>query len=96
VANQGGGDAQPSWYDRVYISADQTWDSGDRQITVVLHTQAVAPGTSYTTPATAIVPSSVAPGDYYVILWADRDGSTVESNEANNTLASVTRVTLLP
>jgi subtilase family serine protease len=96
VANQGGGDARPSWWDRVYVSADQTWDGGDRQVTVVLHTQVVAAGGNYTASATAIVPSSVAPGDYYVIVWADRDGWTFESNEANNTLTSVTRVTLLP
>jgi YD repeat-containing protein len=96
VANQGGGDAQPSWWDRIYVSTDQTWDSGDRQVTVVQRTQVVAANGSYTASSTAIVPSSVAPGDYYVIVWADRDGSTVESNEANNTLASVTRVTLLP
>jgi YD repeat-containing protein len=96
VANQGGGDAQPSWYDRVYVSADQTWDSGDRQVTVVLRTQVVTAGGNYSASATAIVPYSVAPGDYYVILWADRDGSTLESNEGNNTLATVTRVTLLP
>jgi subtilase family serine protease len=56
----------------------------------------VTAGGNYTASATAIVPSSVAPGDYYVIVWADRDNSTIESNEANNTLTSVTRVTLLP
>jgi subtilase family serine protease len=56
----------------------------------------VTAGGTYSASATAIVPYSVAPGDYYVILWADRDGSTLESNEGNNTLATVTRVTLLP
>jgi hypothetical protein len=96
VANQGGGAAQPAWWDRVYVSADQTWDSGDRQITVALQMQVIAAGGNYTTSATAIVPYSVTPGDYYVIVWTDRDGSTRESNETNNTVASTTRVTLLP
>jgi len=96
VANQGGGDAQPSWYDRVYVSADQSWDSGDRQVTVGFRTQVVAAGGSYPASSTAIVPSSVAPGDYYVIVWANHGPSTIESNGTNNTVASVTRVTLLP
>ena len=96
VANQGGGDAQPSWFDRIYVSADQTWDSGDRQVTVGFRTQVVAAGGSYPASSTAIVPSSVAPGDYYVIVWANHGPSTIESNGTNNTVASVTRVTLLP
>lgn len=96
VANQGAGDAQPSWIDWVYVSADQIVDGGDRIIGGTPRTQVVTPGTSYTASAAAVVPSWWTPGDYYIILWANGDGRTGESNVTNNTLASATRVTLLP
>jgi YD repeat-containing protein len=96
VTNQGPSDAQPYWYDFIYLSIDAVLDGGDPAIAAPARSTVVPAGTGYTVTLTQRVSASVAPGDYYVILNADNNLSLAESNEGNNVLVSATRITLAP
>jgi hypothetical protein len=85
VANEGTGTANPSWWDRVYFSTNELWDSSDRILSDVYMNSALAVGTSYTNARTITLPS-VAAGRYYLILRADAAGQLWESSETNNSL----------
>ena len=83
VANQGAGQAQPDWYDRLYFSTDDVWDNQDTQLNSFQWNYAVAAGASYTQTETVRLPE-VPAGNYYLILRADYNDSLYESDEANN------------
>ena len=77
------------WFDRFFLSTDQTLSSDDAFIAEYARPDGftLAAGTSYTASASIHVPT-VAPGSYYVIVVTDGYGNrVVESNESNNTLA---------
>jgi YD repeat-containing protein len=96
VTNQGPSDAQPYWYDFIYLSIDAVFDGGDAAIAAPARNTVVPAGTGYTANLTQRVSASVAPGDYYVIVYADNNQSLAESNEGNNIIVSATRITLAP
>ncbi len=71
---------------RLYLSSDALFDAGD----VLIATRAVpalAAGSTHTAVTQAVVPLSVAPGNYYLIGVADADAVLTEVNEINNTRA---------
>lgn len=91
VANQGGGAAQPYWYDALYLSTDNVPDDHDLQIDYSWN-GAVDVGASYTQTRRVQVPA-VPAGSYYVILRVDAWNYLYESNEANNTLVIAVTLT---
>ncbi len=84
------------WSDWVYLSTNTTLDGADPMVGGFLaSTVPLAPAATYTMTRTVTVPTTVAPGDYYIILKTDGGGETLETIEANNTRTSATKVTLL-
>ena len=70
------------------ISTDQTYDTFDELIDVSEAESALAENTSRTTTAQVLLPSSLANGTYYWLLFADGYGNVTEHNESNNFLSS--------
>ncbi len=84
VTNAGTEVAHPDWYDYVYLSTDETYDSGDTSVTIGVRTSALAPGESYTVTKSVALPN-VPAGNYFLLLRVDRNGVLHEPNETNNT-----------
>ena len=83
VRNRGGRDVT-SVDVRFYLSADATLDAGDS----VISTQTVAniaAGATVQVTSTTALPSSAAPGAYFVLAKVDPDAVVVEQNDNNNT-----------
>ncbi|MEZ6132743.1 MAG: CARDB domain-containing protein [Planctomycetaceae bacterium] len=93
IENQSVSSALGSWFDSIYISADDVWDINDSFFGRVRHVGNVAGGTSYTESLTAALPG-VLPGDYHVIIRSDILNHIPESDEANNIGASLDQVSL--
>jgi subtilase family serine protease len=89
VTNNGTGAASQDWYDRVYLSNNQTLDGGDVQVTSELigSQTPLAAGASYTISKNVTLPSFTL-GNQYLIFVADRDNYQGEISE-NNNLAAV-------
>ncbi len=90
VTNAGANPAVGSWFDNLFLSTDDTWDLGDAFLGKVLHTGDVAGGASYTETLTAALPG-VTPGTYKLIVRTDVRNQVRETNDANNTFASLDR-----
>ncbi|WP_197480191.1 CARDB domain-containing protein, partial [Anabaena sp. 4-3] len=88
VTNQGANPALGSWFDAIYISADNQWDVGDALFGRVEHVGNVASGGSYSKTLTAALPG-LLPGNYYAIVRSDIRNQIPESNENNNITASL-------
>ncbi|WP_162052193.1 CARDB domain-containing protein [Gloeothece verrucosa] len=88
VKNQGTGEAPQDWYDYVYISSNQTFDSSDILVTSeLISTQTpLLSGANYTITKNVVLPST-AIGDHYLLFVTDRLSNQGETNENNNTLA---------
>ncbi|MFB3112904.1 MAG: CARDB domain-containing protein, partial [Gemmatimonadales bacterium] len=92
VTNQGTASAQPSWTDRVYLSADQVF-GGDTFVTSVTTGTALAVGANYTRTVTVTTPK-VPAGDYYLLLRVDHYNFVYEADETNN--QAVVPITIIP
>ncbi|NLX56992.1 MAG: S8 family serine peptidase [Planctomycetaceae bacterium] len=79
------GDPTPrNWYDQVYLSLDQVYDSGgDISLGHVFHDSLVT-GASYTETRSFSIPRGLS-GPFYVFVVTDRGNHLAESNELNNT-----------
>ncbi|MBD2518843.1 type I secretion C-terminal target domain-containing protein [Nostoc sp. FACHB-973] len=89
VKNLGTDRALSNWYDEVYISDDQFFDSSD---TVINSRWAgantpLASGGSYTATLDIGIPNNLATGDRYLLFVTDRNNYQVETNETNNVFA---------
>jgi large repetitive protein len=84
VKNQGTG-ATPAttWYDAVYLSADQNYSGSDRLLKQEARLRALAPDSSYTQVITVSVPAEYE-GDYYLLGQTDRTNSIAETDNSNN------------
>ncbi|WP_198648553.1 CARDB domain-containing protein, partial [Cyanothece sp. BG0011] len=85
VSNQGTGTATRDWYDRVYLSSNQTLDGSDVQVTAeYIATQTpLEVGANYTISKNVVLPS-FATGDQYLIFATDHNNRQGEINENNN------------
>jgi subtilase family serine protease len=93
VSNAGPNDALGDWEDSLWLSTDPVWNSADVLLGTVAQTGGVVAGGSYVGQLTTTLPG-VAPGDYYVIVRSDIRNRIIETNEANNIVASLNEVTL--
>ncbi len=82
VRNQGG-QSTSSAATYLYLSTDSTINSSDTYLCSDLYSY--APGESRTMTKNCTIPGTVAPGTYYVGVYADALSSVPESNENNNT-----------
>ncbi len=79
----------------VYLSTDQTWDAGDTLVTT-MNDASLAGGASqpYQVPIDLSTVGGLSGGTYYWIAYADVGDQVTETNEANNTAASATPVSV--
>jgi subtilase family serine protease len=83
VKNQGTGSAKGGWFDSVYFSRDEIYDSGDSQLAYTWRYDLPA-GASQWTTSDARLPC-VENGDYFLIFRVNLDGYLYESDSLNNT-----------
>ncbi len=69
-----------------YLSTDATLDAADQLLTSQYGTQ-LYPNYPSQRSGTAAIPSSLAPGTYYILFVADYQNQVPESNENNNVTA---------
>jgi subtilase family serine protease len=92
VQNQGAFDAAPSWFDGIYLSADQTLDTeNDVLLGSVFRNSSLGPGSNYNATANVATPSCIS-GSYYLFIVADSRQQIFEYDpkqnaETNNTSA---------
>lgn len=70
------------------LSTDQTYDFNDELIGTSQAEATLAENTSRTTTAQVLLPSNLANGTYYWLLFVDGYDNVTEKNESNNFLAS--------
>ena len=90
VENQGNAPAaRSSWYDRLYLSDDDVYDSGDVYVAYLTRTNTTPldVGASYSLAKTWTLQSSSRMGSQYLIIVADESGRQDELDEDNNTYA---------
>ncbi|CAK0753065.1 hypothetical protein CCP4SC76_2410001 [Gammaproteobacteria bacterium] len=77
-----------AWKDRVWLSSNQTLDSGASLLLDVAHQGALAAGANYVETGTATLPL-VNAGDYYLLFQVDAEDKVYEQTpgEENNLLA---------
>ena len=91
VQNSSANAVNGAWQDSVYLSSDQTWDSGDVLIGQQPHSGTVGAFATYTETLTLPMPP-VELGNYYVIVRTDSRNTVRESDETNNVTSSGTQV----
>ena len=79
--------ASPDWVDSFYLTASGVVNATSVLLGRVEQTAGVAGGSSYTGTLQVAIPP-VAPGNYYVAMIADSQGSVPDTNRSNNTAAS--------
>ncbi len=85
VRNEGTGLTTAAyWHDGVFLSADDTYDPGDRQLGAIYRRSPLAPGEEYTASASLALPANLS-GTFYVIVVADLYNRSYEHGaEGNN------------
>jgi Calx-beta domain/CARDB/FG-GAP-like repeat len=81
--------AQPGWFDGVYLSDDDKFDSNDLLLSVKPRGTSEAPllpGASYSANSDVTLPTGLI-GNKYLLFVADNNNSRAESNELNNVSA---------
>ena len=88
MKNDGSVPALADWYDRVYLSDDQEFGSGDRYVADqnAAGQSPLAPGATYTVNRT-VTPSNVTAGPKYLLFVADSNQNQGETDETDNLFA---------
>jgi subtilase family serine protease len=96
ITNQGTAETLTSWTDRIYLSADTTFDASDLFLGQFNAPNLLAAGASYDATANLNLPLN-ASGNRYLLLVTDA-GNTIpeQSGETNNTVSSAIAITLAP
>ncbi len=86
ILNAGLGSTQTTqWTDVVYLSTDTTIDPAvDYYIGSFPNLSYLNPQEAYTRQAAFTLPQGIS-GNYYIIVWSDRSGTLIETNDNNNT-----------
>ncbi len=87
LENQGSAASAASML-RVYLSRDEVFDSGDRQLASGSMDPLNPGATSEVTGENITVPATAELGSWFVLFVADADGTVSESIETNNTAAA--------
>jgi uncharacterized repeat protein (TIGR01451 family) len=93
-AASGGGYYYEYWYNRLYLSADNTWDSGDTLLsTSSFRAMNILPGEEFPSAFSVTVPSIPA-GTFYLIMRTDETNAVYESDETNNIVSNQVTITV--
>ena len=77
-----------SWYDGIYLSADDVLDANDRRIAEFPHAGALGAGDGYQGQQTFLIPDQIE-GTFHLFVKVDSRNTLYEHNaEANNALAT--------
>jgi RHS repeat-associated protein len=78
------------WYDNVYLSLDTTISGDDRLLggNGVRHTNDLNALEQYTAAETFTLPSDLAAGNYYFLVFTDSNNRVIETSDSNNDRAS--------
>ena len=94
VKNQGSATVTETYTDRLYLSANSTFDAGDLLLGASHgHTSDLAANALHAHSQTVTIPPTVAPGPYHLLVQADALGTVAESNDVNNVTAIPLTVT---
>ncbi|TAD84660.1 MAG: hypothetical protein EAY75_12680 [Bacteroidetes bacterium] len=98
VSNIGPGVTYPgAWSHGIWLSTDfVAGNAGDLLLSGSTRTATLATGQFYEDSATAIIPTSFAPGNYLVLSVADPNNTVIETNDTNNTAIGTITVFLPP
>jgi subtilisin family serine protease len=77
---------------RFYLSANTLLDASDVLLAGSRMVPELAAGATSAGPTNLTLPSTVAPGAYYIIAKADADNAAAETDEANNTIARTIQI----
>jgi subtilisin family serine protease len=91
TANQRAGTVAAS-ITRFYLSANAGLDASDIVLSGSRIIPELAAGATSAGSTSVTLPTSVAPGTYYIIAKADADNIAVETDEANNTTARMIQI----
>ncbi|AFY39930.1 RHS repeat-associated core domain protein [[Leptolyngbya] sp. PCC 7376] len=92
VTNEGTATISGTWFDTVYLSADNQWDIGDAVLGQIQVSETLGNGESYAQDLTVTLPG-VLPGDYHVIVRSDIRNTFAEVDETNNVAVSAEQIT---
>jgi len=84
VMNQGDEDATGGWKQKWYLSDNQTYSEDDLQLDFLQWAFLWSDSTSYI-HREMTMPTSVADGEYYILIYIDSDHELTETDEYNNT-----------
>jgi RHS repeat-associated protein len=87
ITNQGGTGLSGNWVDSVFLSSTPSLDASALFIGQVQHTGGLGVNSSYAGSLTAPLPG-VLDGKYYVLVEADSQDVTPDSNRSNSVLAA--------
>ncbi|MFI4912288.1 MAG: CARDB domain-containing protein [Sedimentisphaeraceae bacterium JB056] len=79
---------QSSWYDKLYLSSDNTISGDDIVLGQALIQNSVEAGSNYSKTKIVTIPMTVAEGDYYIIVALDSNNNVYESDDNNNIIVS--------
>ena len=77
---------------RYYLSLDALKSSGDKMLSGSRSVPLLVPGATQTGSRTVTIPTSTTLGTYYLLACADDPNAVIETNDANNCIASATTV----
>jgi len=94
VQNQGTGPANSNWFDRVYLSTDDTFDNADRLLTSrsAQYETPLTAGDTYTAQRNLAIPSTTI-GEQFLLFITDTTEVQEETDEQNNTVAVAIDIT---
>src|SRR5262249_3120388 len=96
VRNAGTAPAPGSRVDRMFLSADETFDAGDRPVGELAHVGPLDPGGTYTAQLDLTLPNDGA-GARFLLLRTDASATVLEvAGEANNQVTSALQVNSAP
>ncbi|MBK8565469.1 MAG: T9SS type A sorting domain-containing protein [Saprospiraceae bacterium] len=87
LANIGNGNAPQDFIVRAWISTNPTFNTTGIQDGIVPTGNFIAGFSATWVPGASTLPTSLAPGQYYLHLKVDADAQVTESNENNNTVS---------
>ena len=88
--NDGESDVTDRWTDAIYLSSNETLDSGDLLLRSIPRSVEIAAGTSapISVPVPLPLDDQLPEGPYHLLIVTDAEDSTSESDEGNNVIAT--------
>ncbi|MBE9168127.1 tandem-95 repeat protein [Pleurocapsales cyanobacterium LEGE 06147] len=96
VRNTGEVIAYNSWYDYVYLSEDETYDSSDLSLGYNRRIYGLNAGSSYYNYPNLTIPSNKEAGNYYLLFITDKNNHKEETDETDNIRAVSIEITESP